>query len=231
MKNWPAGSHIILTGSASKGLDLLSVGYKYNSCKVLCFISTYNAGLTIPSSYYKVMWLDNNRNTMCRHIPHLQIISKYFQHSNAIDKHNHAHQFLLQLEKHWIMEDGYFHIITMLFGMAVTNCWKAYRYHLGNWHRHKNISIDAFVDLLCHDLICNQLSDVTAEEATLVIPGTPPSCMLPAESHHAIVPVLPMVQVTCDNTIVSSLTHSNDSMASKLEILLHELTKMEEIEV
>jgi len=229
MKNWPAGSHIVLTGSASEGVDLISVGYKYNSRKVVCFISTYNAGSMIPSSYYEATWLDNNGNTMCHQIPHLQIISKYFQHSNAIDKHNHVCQFLLQLKKHWITEDGYFHIKTMFFGMGVTNCWKEYRFHLGNWHQHKNISIDAFVDLLCHDLICNQLSDVTAEEATLVIQSTPPSCMLPAESHCTIVPVLPMVQVTCDSTVVSSLTYLNDLMASKLEILLHKLTKWKKV--
>jgi len=114
VKNWPAGSHIVLTGSVSKGVDLISVGYKYNSRKVLFFISTYNAGPMSPSSYYKATWLDNNGNTMCLQIPCLQIISKYFQHSNAIDKYNHVHQFLLQLEKHWIMEDGYFSIIIML---------------------------------------------------------------------------------------------------------------------
>jgi len=64
----------------------------------------------------------------------------------------------------------------------------------------------------------------------LVIPGTPPECMLPADSQNAVVaPAVSMVvQVgACNNTVVSSLTHLNDSMASKLEILSHELTKME----
>jgi len=184
----------------------------------------------ITSSIYEATWHDNNGNTMCCWIPCPQIISEHFQHLNTIDKHNHVSQFLFQLEKHWIMEDGYFWIITMLFGMVVTNCWKAYKFYLGNQHWHKNILIDAFADLLCHDLLSNQLSDVMAEEAMLVIPGTPPDCMLPADSHHAVVaPAVSMVvQVgACNNTVVSSLTHLNDSMASKLEILSHELTKME----
>jgi len=125
------------------------------------------------------------------------------------------------------MEDGYFHIITTLFGMVITDCWKAYKFHLGNQHQHKNISINAFVDLLCHDQLSNQLSNVMAEEATLVIPGTPPDCMmLPADNHHAVAPVVSMVQVVaCDNTVISSLTHSNDLMASKLELLSHQPTK------
>jgi len=28
MKTWPAGSHIVLEGSVSEGVDLLAVGYK-----------------------------------------------------------------------------------------------------------------------------------------------------------------------------------------------------------
>jgi len=150
-----------------------------------------------------------------------------------IDKHNHVYQFLLQLEKHWVTEDGYFCIITTLFGMEITDCWKAYRFHLGNQHQHKNISIDAFVDLLCHDLLSNDFSDVMAEEATLVIPGTPPACTLPADSSHAATApaVISTVQVmACDNTVISSLMYSNDLMASKLEILSHELTPNGKIE-
>jgi len=229
MKNWLAGSHIVLEGSASEGVDLLSVEYKYNSRKVLCFVSTSNVGSTITSSFYKARWLDNNGNTMSRRIPCPDIMSTYFQYSNTIDKHNHACQFLLQFEKHWVTEDGYFRIMTMLFGMVITDCWKGYKFHLGNRHRHKNIAIDAFADLLCHDLLRNQLSDVTAEEAMLVIPGTPPHCTLPTDGKWAAAPVLPTVQVVaCDNAAVSSLT---DSKASKLELLLHELTKMEENEI
>jgi len=227
MKNWPAGLHIVLEGSASEGIDLLSLGYKYNSRKVLCFISTNNVGSTMTSSFYEATWRDNNGNTMSHQIPCPQIISEYFQNSNTIDKHNHVRQFLLELEKHWITEDGFFRIITTLFGMGITDCWKAYKFHLGNRHRHKNISIDGFVDLLCHDLLSNQFSDVTAEEATLVIPGTPPlDGTRPASSHHVVAPAAVSTVVAFDNTtVVSSLTLSNDS---RLEILSHELTKIEE---
>jgi len=86
--------------------------------------------------------------------------------------------------------------------------------------------------LLCLDVLSNQLSDVMAEEATLVIPHTPLDCMLQADSYHAVAPVVSMVQVVaCDSTVVSSLTHLNDLMASKLKLLSHLLTNMQENEV
>jgi len=51
-----------------------------------------------------------------------------------------------------------------------------------------------------------------------VIPGTPPGCMLPANSHYDVAPVVSMIQVVaCNNIVVSSLIHSNEVMASKLE--------------
>jgi len=67
----------------------------------------------------------------------------------------------------------------------------------------------------------------------LAIPGTPPDCTLLAGNHHAVAaPTVATLQVAaCDNTVISSLTHSDDSMASKLEILSHELIKIGENEV
>jgi len=127
------------------------------------------------------------------------------------------------------MEDGYFQIIMTLFGMGITDGWKAYKFHLGNWHSHKQISIETFADLLCHDLLNNQFSSVTAEETTFLIPGTPPDGTCPADSGTTGLVLSTIQEVACNNsTVVSSLTQSKDSMASKLEILSHELTKMME---
>ena len=132
MKSWPAGSHMVLEASAVDGMDLLAIGYKYNSRKVLCFVSTKNVGSTEPTCYYEARWIDKNGNTMSRHVPRPKIIDDYFTHSNTVDKHNHVWQFLLCLEKHWKTEDGYFRIITTIFGICITDAWKAYRYHLGS---------------------------------------------------------------------------------------------------
>jgi len=131
MKSWPAGSHIVMEGTTENGIDLLAIGYKYNSRKILCFILTKNVGSTVPTCYYETRWIDPNGNTMCRRVPRPKIIDDYFSHSNAIDKHNHVRQFLLGLEKHWKTEDGYFQIITTIFGICITDAWKAYRFHIG----------------------------------------------------------------------------------------------------
>jgi len=97
-----------MEGLMEDGIDLLAMGYKYNTKKVLCFISTKNVGSTEPTCYYKARWMDQNGNTMCRCVPRPKTINEYFLHSNTIDKHNHVRQFLLRLEKHWKTEDGYF---------------------------------------------------------------------------------------------------------------------------
>ena len=47
MKEWPAGPHIVLEGRATReGVDLIAIGYKYNSRKSLCFICHRDASLT-----------------------------------------------------------------------------------------------------------------------------------------------------------------------------------------
>jgi len=173
IKNWPARSHIVLEGSSEDGVDLLAIGYKYNTKKVLCFVSTKIVGSTEPACYYEACWMDPNGNMMSRRVPRPTTINEYFLHSNTVDKHNHVHQFLLWLEKHWKTEDGYFQIITTIFGICITDAWKAYQFHLGNWHHHKQITIDDFADLLCHDCLNNKFSDMTSEESALVIPSMP----------------------------------------------------------
>jgi len=59
----------------------------------------------------------------------------------------------------------YFRIITTIFGICITDAWKAYQFHLGNWHHHKQITIDD------HDCLNDKFSDVSYEEFMLVIPG------------------------------------------------------------
>ena len=42
-----------------------------------------------------------------------------------IDNHNQARQFLLALEKAWVVQCGFFQLSTTVLGMEVTNAWKA----------------------------------------------------------------------------------------------------------
>ena len=53
------------------------------------------------------------------------IITLFFRHSALIDNHNQARQFLLALEKAWVVQCGFFWLSTTVLGMEVTNAWKA----------------------------------------------------------------------------------------------------------
>jgi len=124
--------------------------------------------------YNKACWIDQNENMVSRCVPRPRTINKYIFHLNMANKHNHIHQFLLWLEKHWKTEDGYFQIITTIFGICITDAWIVYGFHIGNQHCHKQMSINDFADLLCHDCLNNKFSDVTYKETTLVIPAGMP---------------------------------------------------------
>ena len=46
-------------------------------------------------------------------------------------------------------------------GIVVTDTWKAYKWHLADGHRHKNMDFMEFVRLLVHDLQNNDLPENT----------------------------------------------------------------------
>jgi hypothetical protein len=153
MKNWPAGSHLVLEGTTLTGVRLLAIGYKYNKRKVLCFIATATAGHTEQGEPYKAKWIGDNGEKFMKTVPRPDVIARYFRFSNGIDKHNHARQGILALEEQWVTRNGFFRFQTSIFGITVTDCWKAYRYHLQPTHDHKNLTILKFADMLCYDLL------------------------------------------------------------------------------
>jgi len=53
MQSWPGGMSLLMEATTLKGLNLIAIGYKYNSSKVLCFIATKNSGSTllVPRSF------------------------------------------------------------------------------------------------------------------------------------------------------------------------------------
>ena len=157
MKDWPPGSHIVLQAN-SEGVDLFACGYKYNKRKVCCFIFNKGAGHTEEGTPYVAKWKDENNNTRTREVPRPDVISKYFGQSNVVDVFNQSRQFDLKLEKHWVTEDGFFRLVTTLFGIVVTDCWKAYCWHLPQQHRHADLELIEFVRLLAKDLLNNSFS-------------------------------------------------------------------------
>jgi hypothetical protein len=131
MKDYPSGSYLVLECTTPmKGLQLLAIGYKYNARKILLFVATKNAGSTKPGTPYKAKFPDKFGNTKERSVICPAVISQYFDSSDAVDSHNHARQFLLALEKHWVTHNPWFRIDTTIIGMTVVDAWKCLQYHL-----------------------------------------------------------------------------------------------------
>ena len=75
MKNWPGGTYIVLEGTSPNGHSLISIGYKYNKRKVLCFVATKNAGKTTLGDPYHARFLDGMNNVVSRNVNRPDIIS------------------------------------------------------------------------------------------------------------------------------------------------------------
>jgi hypothetical protein len=177
MKECPSGAHLVLEGRATEGVDLIAIGCKHNSRKVISFICHRNAGSTKCTGFYEAKWKDENNNTQTRRVPRPDIIDRCFRKSNLVDLHNQARQSDLRLEKHWVTQTGCFRLVTALFGMVATDCWKACRHHLPSRHPHKQIEILGFANKLAKDMLENGFSKQAGGDQVLFIParaGLPP---------------------------------------------------------
>lgn len=154
MADFPSGASLVMECTTPRGHDLLAIGYKYNSRKVLLFVSTKTAGSTELGEPYIAKFNDKSGNVCQRPVDRLDLISKYFGDSNVIDSHNQTRQGTLKLEKRWVTQDCWFRLNTSLIGMTTTDCWLAYK------HGTKTTpTIFEFADRLAADLIRNKLSD------------------------------------------------------------------------
>ena len=151
-----------------------------------------------------------NNNTWTHNIPCPDVISKYFGSSNIVDLFNQSQQFDLKLEKHCVTEAGYFRLVTSLFGIVVTDCWKAYLWHLAPQHHHQGIEIVAFARLLTRDLFQNEFSnEKTLQERALTIMDSN------ASSFPPIVSTLRRSEVdalTTLSTLSQSINHQTTSI-------------------
>ncbi len=194
-EEWPDGSSTVLEATV-ENTPILAIGYKYNSKKTQCFVCTKGAGGTENGISYVAKWKDKNNNTCTHNIPCPAVVSKYYTNSNIIDVHNQSRQGDLQLEKHWVTGNGFFRLVTMLFGMLVTNCWNAYKHHLNFCHCHKHIGIVNFASILACDCLSNTCSTISIEDQALVITVSSstfaasialPIAVLPSPVKHCLV--------------------------------------------
>ena len=121
MKGWPRGSHLLLETATEKGANLCALGYKYNNKKMMMFVFTKGAGHTENGTLYTTEWKDENGNLSRRCVVQPHVYAKYYARCNTIDIHNQGRQHDLRLEDHWVVQCGWFRLVTTLVGMTVTD--------------------------------------------------------------------------------------------------------------
>ena len=87
MKDWPGGSYLVMriTPRFTGGRPLLAIGYKYNSRKVLGFISTEGSGSTEPGDPYLSRLPDIYSNISAHPVVFPHLLGWYLNACNAID--------------------------------------------------------------------------------------------------------------------------------------------------
>ena len=104
----PGGVKIVLKGTAPNEVPLVAIGYRYSTKTSLFFVTTEDAGNTTPGNPYIMKYTDDYGNLCTREVERLEVLSDFFEMSNAIDRHNQSRQSDLGLEKQWVTQDCYF---------------------------------------------------------------------------------------------------------------------------
>ena len=106
MKGMPGGMHLVMNGvNRVTGEKLVAVAYWYSTQKTLSFIMTPGAGTTRKGTPYEMKYATDCDNVGGQFVDHLEVLSKFFEESNCVDRHNQARQFELHLEKCWATMD------------------------------------------------------------------------------------------------------------------------------
>jgi hypothetical protein len=118
----------------------------------MVFIGTWNAGSSTPGDPYLARWPDEFGNLQSKEIRRPEVIANYFKNSNCIDSHNHVRQKELGLEMKWRTTNCWFRLATTMFGITVTDSWRALKHHKQHMPEYRNMSAKTFAELLVYDL-------------------------------------------------------------------------------
>ncbi|GAX16789.1 hypothetical protein FisN_UnNu081 [Fistulifera solaris] len=164
MKHYPSGSHLVMQCCTPEtNIQLVAVGYKFNSKTTLCFVMTRNAGQTSPGPKpYVARFNDTYGNVKERRIKRPAVLSEYFADSDAIDSHNHCHQHRLGLEKYWLTQNPWFRNNCTLIGMTAIDAFRAITHHVKELRENKEFKVAAFAKGLAEmNLVSNKSCSVT----------------------------------------------------------------------
>ena len=127
------------------GRPLMTIGYKYNSRKVLGFIATEGGGSTEPGDPYLSCFLDIYSNVSdCPSVfPHLLV--RYYNACNTIDNRNSMWQSDLVLDKYLVTQSGYFRLATtVVLGVGITYGKLLYCHVASEGNAEKKISMKEY---------------------------------------------------------------------------------------
>ena len=123
MKGMSGGCWVTLRGKCGHtGVELVAIGYKYNSKKVLHFVMTLGAGKTSKGDPYHMKFNNVHGNVCHRDVAWPAALSRYFKYSNRVDVNNKMQQHNLVLEECWVTGSGWFRLWTTFVGWTVTDC-------------------------------------------------------------------------------------------------------------
>jgi hypothetical protein len=148
--------HWVVMKTCIAGIDLVAMAYAWSQSSVAYFISS--CGATEPSPFkYVSRFEDEWGRTASREIDRPQIAHFLYQYLPLVDEHNKQRQSLLCLEKRWLTKDPWHRLLCTMFGMAVVDMHRCYRYHRIKVKGHavkavNEVNIQKFTDYLCNDL-------------------------------------------------------------------------------
>ena len=165
MADMPGGTHMVLTGrykdKPGSENDLVCVGYKYNSRKVLVFIHSGELS-TRPGKPYLATFRDARGAAEQREVQRPRCVAEYFAKCQVVDVHNQLRQYELALEKAWVPKGYgacYGRLMTTLWGMTVVDTFLAAKSSLGHGHMINTLTLKKFVKTLADQLVNNTAID------------------------------------------------------------------------
>ena len=103
-------------------ISLLSIGYKYNSRKVLRFVAAQGDRSTEPGDPYLSCFPDIYSNVSGFPVVGPRLLCRYFNACYAIDNQNRMWKSDLALESYWVTQSGYFRLATTVeLGICITD--------------------------------------------------------------------------------------------------------------
>ena len=161
-----SGARLALTTTVA-GVNVVAMGYKYNTKTVLFFLFARGAGSCADGQPYEARYPDKKTGqSRTRWVPRPCVLSRFFDNSPVIDNHNQARQFHLELEHSWVTQSGWFRIETTLQGINVADAWNAVKND--QQHREYNYRSQLTIQEFANDLAGELLGPHARRDAAAV---------------------------------------------------------------